>query len=300
MKAVNLVCALVSGTALVASLLPVPVSAAEAEPASSTDGINALSTFPEFASMPDSATTGAPLILQGAVEQITGAAMPGAHVLLWAWPSNETVRELPIGGELELTPMARTVADDAGDYVLPSPVTEVLRSLAGPDGLDIQIDVFHADRHYTHLTQATPTPEGEWIREVTGLVGPLGKTVETATNLLDLTLDRTQAAAEQGLGITGQGPVATEFRKPVPPGCTPFEKVGVRRVWETVATAVARGGAVAHVVYAQEARTESSTGASFGGAFAINGSRSRTTGSRSSSSPKGRMTTTYAMWITRC
>ncbi|MGQ0845277.1 MAG: hypothetical protein ACT4QF_14210 [Sporichthyaceae bacterium] len=277
----QVVSAVVASFALAGSILPLPALAAEpeqAEEAAATDGFHALSTFPEFASMTDSADTNAPLVLQGAVEQITGAAMPGAQVLLWAWPSNDTVRSLPIGGELELTPMARTVADDTGDYVLRTPVTDLLRALAGPDGLDLQLDVFHADRHYTYLTQATPTPEGAWIREITGLVEPVGEAVKATSNLLDLTLDRSKAAVEEGLGIASPPRVATEFRKPVPPGCTPFQKVGVRPVWETVATAVARGGAVAEVLYEQGARTESSTGASLGGAFTINGSRSRTYG----------------------
>lgn len=281
MKAVHsLVCAFVAGTALVGSLLPVPALAGDAEEASSMDGINALSTFPEFASMTDSAKTNAPLVLQGTVEQITGATMPGAQVLLWAWPSNESVRALPIGGELALIPMARTVADSAGRYELRATVTQLLRSFTSRDGLDISLDVFHADRHYTYLSQVTPTAEGKWIRELTGLVEPVATVAETAINLLGLTLDRSQAVVEEGLGITGRETAAAGYRKPVPPGCTPFEKVGTHLVPEIVATAIARNGATAEMVYDETSHTESSTGSSIGGAFSINGSRSRTFGFR--------------------
>lgn len=190
-------CAFVAGAAL-ANVLLIPAQAADSEEASPTDGVNALSTFPEFASMPDSAQSDAPLVLQGAIEQITGAAMPGAQVLLWAWPSNDSVRAMPIGGELELVPMARTVADSAGKYELRATVTDLLRSLTTPDGLDISLDVFHGDRHYTYLSQVTPTAEGKWIREITGLVEPAGEVVEVTSNLLDLALDRTKATVGGG------------------------------------------------------------------------------------------------------
>ncbi|MGQ0465586.1 MAG: hypothetical protein ACT4QG_09735 [Sporichthyaceae bacterium] len=186
----TIACGLVAGAALASSVFPIPALAADTDEASATDGFNALSTFPEFASMADSAGTDAPLVLQGAVEQITGAAMPGAQVLLWAWPSNQAVRDLPVGGDLELVPMARTVADGAGTYELRAPVTDLLRSLTSADGLDISLDVFHGDRHYTYLSQVTPTAEGTWIRELTGLAEPVSKVVDEAKNLLDLTLDR--------------------------------------------------------------------------------------------------------------
>ncbi|MGQ0468216.1 MAG: hypothetical protein ACT4QG_23225 [Sporichthyaceae bacterium] len=217
-----------------------------------------------------------PLVLQGGIEQITGAAMPGAQVLLSAWPSNESVIALPIGGEIELTPLARTVASEDGTYTLRASVTDLVRSLAGPDGLDIQLDVFHGDRHYTHLSQVTRTLDGTWVRELTGLVDPLDDVVDAATNLLDLTLDKTKAVVEGGLGVTGTGPVAANVRNPVPPGCTPFQKVGDELAWQTVATSLTRKHVTAIVSFTEEARVESSTGASFrGGLFSAGGSRSR-------------------------
>lgn len=77
-----------------------------------------------------------------------------------------------------------------------------------------------------------------------------------------------------------------KYRQPVPPGCTPFEKIAVRLAWGTVATAIARNGATAEMVYEKNSRTESSTGVSIGGAFAINGSRSRTFGFKAEFAPR--------------
>lgn len=185
---------------------------------------------------------------------------------------------MPVGAEFDVIPMARAVADEAGNYVLRAGVTDLLRSLAGPDGIDVELDVFHGDRHYTYLSQVTPTADGSWVRNLTGLAGPVAPAVDAAANLLDLTLDRTKSAVEGGLGITGGGPVAAAHRKPVPPGCTPYEKVGDELAWQTVATSLTNPNVTAEVAYQQGARTESSTGSSYqGGAFSANGSRSRTT-----------------------
>lgn len=50
MKSVNdLACAIVACAVIAGTVLPLPAMAAEAENGSATDGINALSTFPEFA-----------------------------------------------------------------------------------------------------------------------------------------------------------------------------------------------------------------------------------------------------------
>ncbi|MGQ0843496.1 MAG: hypothetical protein ACT4QF_05130 [Sporichthyaceae bacterium] len=210
---------LIASTALAGSMLPAAVASTETEKASTTDGANALSTFPQFAAIPDSATLDLPLVLRGTVEQITGAVMPGSQVLLAAWPSNESVVDMPVGAEFDVVPMARTVADEAGNYVLRASVTDLLLSLAGPDGIDVELNVFHGDRHYTYLSQVTPTESGGWVRQLSRLDAPVGSVVDAADNLLDLTLDRTKSAVEGGLGVTGGGPVAVAHRKPVPPGC---------------------------------------------------------------------------------
>jgi hypothetical protein len=70
-----------------------------------------------------------------------------------------------------------------------------------------------------------------------------------------------------------------DFHHPAPPGCTNYEKAGVKDTWETVATALARPGVATHVEYTSDARTESSSGVAIDqGAFSVSGSRSRTAG----------------------
>ena len=68
-------------------------------------------------------------------------------------PRPRPIAALPQGGQFDLVPIARTVADRGGRYELRSLLTPVLASLVGPDGLDIQLDVFHEDRHHVYLSQ---------------------------------------------------------------------------------------------------------------------------------------------------
>lgn len=163
----------------------------------------------------------------------------------------------------------------------PDDVTDALRALANPEGIDIEIDVLHGDRHYTYLSQTTPTAEGAWVRALTGLPDKVVDILDKAENVLDLALDRAKAGVERGLNLVGDPPVAYTYRKPVGPGCTPFEKVGVRRAMQTVASAVSRSGVKQTVTFVNGSSVESSTGASIGGGlFSINGSRSRSTSLR--------------------
>ncbi|MGQ0464781.1 MAG: hypothetical protein ACT4QG_05615 [Sporichthyaceae bacterium] len=240
---------------------------------------NALGSFPKFAQLPDSSTLDLPLVFEGTISQITGSGMADAQVLLSAWPSSQTISAMEVGETFDPTPIARTTADGSGNYALRAEVTPLLRSLTSAGDLDVELNVFHDNRHYTYLSQVRPTDLGTWAYELTGLPTDVTDLVDSAGNVLDLTLDRAKAVVEQGLNITGNLPVGLNYHEPTAPGCTPHEKFREDvDVWETVATAVARGGAIAEVKYLQGARTESSTGASFGGTFSINGSRSRITG----------------------
>lgn len=258
---------------------PIHAATAAEESGSVSDVATAFANFPQFASVSDSAATNAPTILHGTLSQLTGSVMPAAHVLLSAWPRNEKLRDFAVGATFDPIPIARTIADEGGRYELRSEVTDLLRSLSDRDGLDIELDIFHADHHYVHLSQVTPTAEGTWIREITGLPEKISEVAEDVGTLLDLTLDRAKAALDEGFGLTGAVPTAYTYRKPTAPGCTPFEKVRDVIIPQTVATAVASNGAGVDVMYTEEARTESSTGGAFlGGAFTINGSRSRTFG----------------------
>ncbi len=270
--------AVLAASLIATAAVAAPIGSAEgATQGTARDVVAALSNFPQFAGLPDSASLDAPAVLRGTVAQLTGELMPGAQVLLSAWPRNEDVRVLPIGGTFDLVPIARAVAGEDGRYELRAAVTDVLRELAGPDGIDIELDVFHADRHYVYLSQATPTAEGSWVRELTGLPEEIDQTLQPVDNVLDLTLNQAIAGLERGLDITRSAPSAYTYRKPTAPGCTPFEKVKREEIFQTVATSLTKPGVTAEVSFARGARTESSTGASLAGsAFTANGSRSRT------------------------
>src|SRR5215510_2600834 len=54
--------------------------------------------FPAFAALPDSSALDAPVMLHGRLTDTLGNPLSGARVLLAAWPSNDVLHELPIGG----------------------------------------------------------------------------------------------------------------------------------------------------------------------------------------------------------
>jgi hypothetical protein len=205
-----------------------------------------------------------PTLLAGQLADTTGQVLSGASVLVSAWPRNEAVHRLPIGGEFDLTPLGRTVTDGAGRYRLVAP--PVAAALSGENGLDLQLDVFRDGRHWTWLTQVVPG-RGGWARAVAG------STAQVASHALDVVLD--PAGGEQLLGAlpaSGRSAVADRsFR-----WCPRYRKVDTKVVPETVATAIVRNGAVGHVTYTSEARTESTTGVSYDGGMSFNVSGTRT------------------------
>lgn|GEM_PF-2114455 len=288
MRSIPTVRACIAAALLASTLIPTGPAAATAEDGKPTDLVTALTDFPDFAAIPDSAALDLATVLHGRVQQITGEIMPGAQILLSAWPSNETIRSMPDGESISLTPIARAAVDETGGYLLRAAVTPALRALAGPDGIDVELDVFHADHHYTYLSQATPTDDGQWTRTLTGLTAAVPEVVDKAANLLDLTLDRTKAETQQLLSAPRIPGSLRAYDHPTPLSCTRLQKVGTKPTYETVATTYARGGTkvidpngtkaavTADVTYQHGARTESSTGGSIGGGvFTINGSRSR-------------------------
>jgi len=78
------------------------------------DLAGALARFPSFAALPDSLGVSAPTMLHGKLTDLAGGTMPGANILLSAWPSNEAVHAMPVGGTFSLTPVTRTVAGADG------------------------------------------------------------------------------------------------------------------------------------------------------------------------------------------
>lgn len=265
-----------------------PLAVGEGASARSTEGVmsadalvrTVFTLLPEFATVRDSASLESPVVLHGALRNGAGAGLTGAQVLLSAWPSNEAVRALPIGGRIALTPIARTIAGVDGGYVLRSALTPRLSTLVGSDGLDLQLDVFHAGRHFVHLTQVVPDRSlGGWVRA--SAVDPLAKALSVGAhrrNLLDVVLN---PADGNRLGVqVAAADKPPRFRRVAAPGCTNFQKIDVQRAMTTVATAAARNGVSIETVYTREARTETSTGVSMNGGatFAMSGSRTRTSG----------------------
>ncbi|MBA3743762.1 hypothetical protein [Sporichthya sp.] len=240
----------------------------------------ALVRFPEFAGLTDSRSLQDPLMLQGKLTDVAGKALSGAQVLLAAWPSSSAVAKLPVGGSFDVVPAARTIAGKDGAYQLRSLITPLLMSLSGKDGLDVELDVFHGDRHYVYLTQLK-SGGGNWIHDfVRGVDGQAGELTSKATNSLDLALDPAQGEKlSKDLVRGARIPVANE---PLPGGaaCGKWYVFATTSAMTTAATAVARNQTTAVTSYGEDATTTTSTGFSIGGAgeFKINGARSRTSG----------------------
>lgn len=284
--------ALVSAVASVSIALAIPGLAA-AEPArpSALTG-EALARFPELAGLPDSRLLGAPTLLQGTLTGPTGAALGGAQVLVSAWPSTRTLAALPAGGQFDLVPIARTVADSSGRYELRSLLTPVLAALMGQDGLDIQVDVFHGDSHHVYLSQVH-TDGAKWVRQaVNGVDGQRASALTAdSANLLDLVLDPAKAerlnASAPAVStwpppIRAGEPPLTKRDRPIPggPSCSRSTKINEHplNAMTTVATAIVSNGPTVRIRYTDGAKTVTSTGFSVDGGvtFGIGGARERT------------------------
>ena len=232
--------------------------------------------------MTDSRSLSDPLMLQGKLTDLSGRALSGAQVLLAAWPSNETVSKLPVGGSFTVVPVARTVAGKDGSYQLRSLITPLLMSLSGQDGLDVELDVIHGGRHYVYLTQLTAKGNGSWVHDfVRGVDGQAAELRSHTTNALDLALDPAQG---EKLGKDLERAVRVQTSdKPQPGGvgCTHYERVDDPKkpikAWTRLVSAIARNGTAIETSYDKGAKTTTSTGFSFdkGLSFSINGARER-------------------------
>lgn len=286
-------------TRALVSVLAVSVSVAVAVPglAAATPAAShpltgvALARFPDFAAVPDSGLLDLPILLQGTLTEPAGTPLSGAQVLVSAWPSASTVGALPAGGQFDLVPIARTVADRTGRYELRSLVTPILASLAGLDGLDIQLDVFHGDRHHVYLSQVR-MDGARWIHDaVSGVDGQSSSAIESAVpNLLDLALDPAKAerlntaarASSWPPPVRDGEPPLTKRDKPIPGGsaCSRSTKINAQPIpaMTTVASAIVSNGTTVHTSYSKGAKTMTSTGVSVDGGFSfgVSGSRERT------------------------
>ncbi len=176
----------------------------------------------------------------------------------------------------------------AAERTLRTLVTPLLASLAGPDGLDIEVDVFHGGRHYVHLSQVRTEGLG-WIRDVVnGVDGQVTPLAETAGTALDLALvpANGELLTSTALRASWPPPTApgeapfTKRDKPFPGvTCTRYKKVNMQPLsaMTTVASGVVRNGARIETLYTEAAESTLSTGFSFdhGATFSINGARIR-------------------------
>lgn len=216
-------------------------------------------------------------MMRGALTDLAGDPMAGAQVLLAAWPSNEAVRALPVGGEFTLTPLARTVTGANGSFALREVVTPLLSALTGKQ-VDIELDVLHRGRHYVHLTQLTADRAKGWLRTAVHGVDGQQMTEGPGANILDLVLDPQQATPLGRARVPSSVALPSGDPKPYPGTCLRYQKFEPKRAMTTVATAVARNGPRISTTYTGEATTVNSTGFSFdsGVSFAVNGARERT------------------------
>lgn len=244
---------------------------------------SALERLSQFAAIADSATLDAPMILHGTAGDASGVTMAGADVLLSAWPANENV--LAMGDRPFATiPVARTVADDRGRWTLRAALNPTVAALIGRDGLDLQLDVVHDRRQYTHLTQVVPGGALGWLRTSVSKVKLPTLVSAAPRNALDLVFARgsgtkipTAASREWPQGPEGEGSDAGP--RPWMGGATCVErKVATEKVWTTVASAIAQRGATANVTYARGAETEMDAAVSYDGPvrFIGGGKRTRT------------------------
>lgn len=274
----------VCAAGLVGSLLTAP---ATAERVAQADLVGAaLGRFPAFAALPDSRALAAPVLLHGSLRDLADAPMAGAQVLVAAWPSNTTIGALPPGGAFDVVPLARTTAGRDGSYELRALLTPVLAALTGPDGLDIELNVFHGGRHFVYLSQVKLNlADGSWAGAlVAGTVAPALSS--SPGGALDFVLDPAQGEPlDAALPVSWPpptGPGEPPFRKrdkPVSVGCVSYTTIGdPKPAMTTVASAIARNGASMKTLYSSGARTASSTGFSFDGgvSFSVNGARERT------------------------
>ncbi|MBA3745204.1 hypothetical protein [Sporichthya sp.] len=280
-----------SAVVAVSVALAVPgLAAAESVGSSALTGF-ALSRFPDFAALPDSRLLGVPVMLRGTLTEPTGEPLSRAQVLVSAWPAPDVIAALPQGGQFDLVPIARTVADNTGRYELRSLLTPVLAALTGQDGLDIQVDIFHGDRHYEYLSQVRMDGRA-WVRDaVNGVDGQVAALVKgPAGNLLDLAFDPAKA---ERLNVSAPGvstwpppiregePPLTKRDRPIPGGasCSRSTKINEHPLtaMTTVATAIVSNGATVRITYTDGAKTVTSTGVSIdsGLTFGVSGSRER-------------------------
>lgn len=283
MAAVLLAALILSPSAIAAAQSPAP----PVQPASgATAGERA---FPGFAGMPDSRSDASPVILHGLLTDTNGAPLRGAEVLLLAHPSLTSKRAIPQGGTFEPTPVARTVTGDDGRYTLRAAFNSVLRMRQGTDGLDLEYDVFHADRHLVAFEQVRfDEARGGWSRVTgrpsTAAVGPSTHAGNRSDVVFDLA--RFGAVSTEGVELPALDQrVARHHQGAYISGCTPYELKTTSRAPETVAVGLTENGVKSTPTYTSAASTTSGMGWAVGTngswtgvTWAQNGTKTRSSG----------------------
>ncbi|MGQ0625365.1 MAG: hypothetical protein ACT4PP_12050 [Sporichthyaceae bacterium] len=193
--------------------------------------------------------------------------------------------------------MARTTTARDGSYELRALLSPAIGKLSGPDGLDIEINLFHNGRHHVQLWQVRPDfLRGSWGPAlVAEAVTPALSARSGRPGLVDILLDPTQGdfvRSEQASADlpavkvpvvswpppTAEGePAYSKWERPAGSGCLTYRVIGKpKRAMTTVATGVVRNGARMAVTYSEGAETTLSTGFSAGGGtFRVSGARTR-------------------------
>ncbi|MGQ0631437.1 MAG: hypothetical protein ACT4P1_10360 [Sporichthyaceae bacterium] len=257
-------------SALAFSVGGAPPASAKIAVGSAFDAAWALDRLPAFATIPDSRSLLEPVVLNGTLTDHAGRPMAGAHLLLGAWPNPETLEKMAVGSTFAVAPVARAVTDNAGRYELRAAATPLLRALQGRDGIDLELNVFHQNRHLVHLTQIG-LDDGQWIRQLgADLLGPDAEPL--ARTLLDVKVDPRRAPQLPNPSLVASAQDHVSF-----PECSDYRILPPRSGPVIVATAIANDGARIETTYSSSASTEIGTGVSYdgGASFGQEGARSR-------------------------
>ncbi len=83
-------------------------------------------------------------VVFGTVTTSTGAALPGATVALYAWPSQAVTASIPIGHPVPRTMVGETVSSSTGSYSITPTKVRTLASSALSDGtVNMEVDAYY-------------------------------------------------------------------------------------------------------------------------------------------------------------
>lgn len=144
-------------------------------------------------SLPDSATLNTAALASGTIRDANGAPLGDSDVVLRAWPSNSELARLTVGAQVKVTPIARTVSDSSGKFVLREPASGVDSSVVNPEGiLNLDIVATKGDR-WTSFSFSRRRYGQVWRGSVGDNGGQLGDTPGSSPQV-DISLDRRRSS----------------------------------------------------------------------------------------------------------